>query len=493
MSRDDAQSFAPLGARGKLFTMGISLLAINLTVAPACRAQTTSPSTQPASASSTIQTVREATKAGMIAYKLTVPEELQRLLGAPQSETQNKDGEVQTLVQHYPGVKAVFMKPQDNALPFVLTHLTAGWREVDIGRNRVIVLRNEGDLGKFDSFWGLANASLVKLDLRQHRARLDQLPFDSRTVWPPADRLPEGFDPLKLLEDGKNPGLGLRGLHRQGIDGKGIHIAIIDQPLLLKHQEYKDRIKSYEPIGVGAVPPQMHGPPVVSIAVGKTCGVAPGAVVHYYAVPTWSWWNLHCKPYAQVLDKIVEKNKQSDPADRVRVVCISLGMFSEWPDYRLWKEAVERAAAEGILVVSCDPAFLKYGTANRIAGKDAEDPSGWQIGRYWSPGTVLLVPAGERTTASHVGADMYTYWRHGGMSWAAPYLAGLAALAFQVAPEIEPATIVELWRKTAGGKASKPAVVNPVRFIEAVRAGRIQRSGSPGQQSQSEEPSGVGR
>ena len=57
MSRDDAQSFAPPGARGKLFAVGIGLLAIHLAVAPAGRAQTTSPATRPTSAPSAIQAV----------------------------------------------------------------------------------------------------------------------------------------------------------------------------------------------------------------------------------------------------------------------------------------------------------------------------------------------------------------------------------------------------------------------------------------------------
>ena len=81
----------------------------------------------------------------------------------------------------------------------------------------------------------------------------------------------------------------------------------------------------------------------------------------------------------------------------------------------------------------------------------------------------LCVPAGNRTTASHEGRDVYTYWVEGGMSWAVPYLAGLAALAFQIDPETPPAQIVELWTATATRTSAGP-VVNPPKFIEAVRA-----------------------
>ena len=51
---------------------------------------------------------------------------------------------------------------------------------------------------------------------------LKRLNFDTTTVWPASDKLPSGFDPQKLLREGRNPGLGLHDLHEKGIDGKGI-------------------------------------------------------------------------------------------------------------------------------------------------------------------------------------------------------------------------------------------------------------------------------
>jgi hypothetical protein len=56
---------------------------------------------------------------------------------------------------------------------------------------------------------------LAKLDLRGHLARLKELDFDSLTEWPGPDKLPAGFDPGRLLEVGKDPGLGVRRLHAQ--------------------------------------------------------------------------------------------------------------------------------------------------------------------------------------------------------------------------------------------------------------------------------------
>jgi subtilisin family serine protease len=96
----------------------------------------------------------------------------------------------------------------------------------------------------------------------------DDLTFDTDTKWPKV--LPKGFDPEKILEFNKNPGLGIRALHKKGITGKGVSIAIIDQGLLLEHEQYKNNIKLYERIHCGDDVAQMHGPAVASIAAGMT-------------------------------------------------------------------------------------------------------------------------------------------------------------------------------------------------------------------------------
>jgi len=57
----------------------------------------------------------------------------------------------------------------------------------------------------------------------------------------------------------------------------------------------------------------------------------------------------------------------------------------------------------------------------------------------------------------------------GGMSWAAPYLAGLAAMALQLDGAINPDTIVELPLNTST-KTKVGPVVNPGGFIEAVKS-----------------------
>lgn len=422
-----------------------------------------------------VDKVKSAVKEGELIFRLTSPDDVKTLLGAPEKEHTEKEGSV--LLLDYTGVQAAFVRFGENG-PKALAQITVDGRQLDIGRDKPIALRRTSDLTKLDTFFGVAGMSLMKLDLTEQSKRLNELPFDNQTKWPTVEKLPKGFDPAALLEDGKNPGLGVRKLHEQGIDGRGVHIAIIDQPLLRDHREYKDRIVEYTEIEVEGAPLEMHGPPVTSIAVGKTCGTAPRASVHYYAVPTWKWWNEHCKPYAATLERIIERNKAFAATEKVRVVSLSLGAMSEWSDRELWDKAVRRAADEGMLVVTCDPAYYRIATLKRKPGLDADSSTNYVNQFGWGSKDVLGVPAGNRTTASHTGPDDYMFWRQGGMSWTVPYLAGVAAMAFQLDPGLNPQVIPDLWMKTAN-KTSAGEVVNPNGFIEAVRAAKTAReSGS---------------
>src|SRR3954454_19924350 len=79
----------------------------------------------------------------------------------------------------------------------------------------------------------LRSCDLSTLNIVDRREDLLHADFDSRTGWP--TRLPEGFGAARVMDLGKNPGLGLRALHARGITGAGVGIGIIDQALLVQH------------------------------------------------------------------------------------------------------------------------------------------------------------------------------------------------------------------------------------------------------------------
>ena len=114
----------------------------------------------------------------------------------------------------------------------------------------------------------LRSCDLSALDVRDRLSDLVQATFDSKTVWPA--QLPPGFDVARITELGTNPGLGLRAVHRRGITGKGVGLAIIDMTLLVDHVEYKDQLRLYEEIHLRkGSPAGMHGPAVASIEINQ--------------------------------------------------------------------------------------------------------------------------------------------------------------------------------------------------------------------------------
>jgi hypothetical protein len=290
--------------------------------------------------------------------------------------------------------------------------------------------------------------------------RIDDLfyaDFDSKTRWP--RKLPAGFDPMHVMELGKNPGLGIRGLHQQGITGKGIGIAIIDQGLLVDHIEYKDRLRLYEEIHCGNDHAQMHGPAVASIAAGKTVGVAPGADLYYIAethgVFRSDGFDWDFSYLARSIDRILEVNKWLSAHRKIRVISISVGWGPQQKGYAEITAAVERAKHEGIFVVSSSLSAtyqgkLKFQGLGREPLSDpnryeSQRPGLWWVNQFYAENPEaaatsenLLVPMDSRCTASPTGAEDYVFYREGGWSWAVPYIAGLYALSCQVKPEITP-------------------------------------------------------
>ena len=412
--------------------------------------------------------IRQAVTEGKIYYKLTTAEEIKALLGKPLREKENDEGDKIWLDMGYAGINAWFKKGKGDT-SFKLLSLFIAGKKLDIGGTlqgqRQVIVRNIDDFHKIE----LRNVNLKNLDLSGEGDYLKGASFDSLTQWPDPEKLPAGFAPKKLLEDGKNPGLGIRSLHEQGIDGEGVGIAILDQPLLLGHEEYTSRLIHYDATKASWLSPQMHGSPIMGIAAGKTCGVAPGAVVFYYAAPT----TLHHQLQAGWIDEIIKYNGTAGDSGQIRVISISASPEGASNNDDFLK-AYKKAKEAGILVVTCSIEFMRYGTLKLIEGQDPDKPESYTPASYDRSDSVLRIPIANKTIATHQGNSVYKYEREGGRSWAAPYIAGLAALAFQVNPDVQPDTIIEQLVKTATHTQVGP-VVNPLGFVEAIKK-KMQKS-----------------
>lgn len=285
---------------------------------------------------------------------------------------------------------------------------------------------------------------------------------------------------VQTMENGKNPGLGIRGIHDEGITGKGVKVAIIDQNLLLNHPEFSGKITAYydtgceQEEGVGS----MHAPAVTSLLVGNTIGVAPDAEVYFAAAPSWK---NDSEFYAKGLYWLIEENKKLPDNGKIRVVSVSAAPSGEGSLFttntNMWEEAVLAAQNEGILVLDCRddkktgifaPAFYNPASPDDVSLCSGGFPAtprpvpAWQIG----------VPASYRTVAEEYmeGSPSYQYTGQGGSSWATPYAAGVLALGWQINPNLENEQIIQILFDTCLIIQDGSRIINPAAFIDAVEA-----------------------
>lgn len=333
----------------------------------------------------------------------------------------------------------------------------------------------------------LRGRDISGLDLTGRAADLMYAEFDSETKFPKV--MPEGFDPVKILETGKNPGFGLRALHAKGLTGKGVAIGIIDQPLLSTHKEYAAALKSYEEIHVFGKnrPASMHGPAVASLAVGKTCGVAPDAELYYIATDFYdSAQALDFKYLAAAVDRLADISAALPKEKKIRVISISRGFGIDEKGAKELLASIYRAGKNGIMVLTTSPEVYYDFDFMGLGKHPAADPDNsrsygpglfWQKNFFrsknWIMGKQLLAPMDSRTTASPTGDGDYVFYPNGGLSWTVPYIAGLYALACQADPQITPEAFFSKAMRTStvnkiekdGTKYELPGLVNPAALL----------------------------
>ena len=337
----------------------------------------------------------------------------------------------------------------------------------------------------------------------------------------------------EYTEKMKDPGLGIRALHEQGFTGKGVKMAIIDQPLG-EHQEYSSNIAEHNDVNateVGWTKASMHGAAVTSIAVGETTGVAPDASVNYYSAVNLStdpkdieFYRANFlreiennkddigyveflqnelnninpefgvssnQPYVDAINQILDKNEKLPENERVSVVSISWGFDKFAPGYEELQEALARAKEQGVFIVSTaleeHYGFSTCG-ANRNPQTDPNDPKSYEAGAFWKDyaksnpqskeynDNYLLVPMDHRTVADFTDGNSYRYeGNDGGMSWSTPWLAGTYVLAKQANPNITPE---EFWKvaletsdecRNNDDNAYVGRMINPQKIIETIR------------------------
>ncbi|WP_406242560.1 S8 family serine peptidase [Tissierella carlieri] len=335
--------------------------------------------------------------------------------------------------------------------------------------------RNRYDLRSYDA----SDMDLTRIELRNFI-------FDSQTIWP--EKLPVNFDVETIIKYGKQPGLGIGYLHKENITGKGVNVGIIDGRLLVDHEEFKDNIVVYEEIFDMDSPAHYHGTPITSILCGENVGVAPEANIYYIAYleedTDYEEGYVHL---ANAIERMVEINKALPEDNKIKVLSISSGWDPESKNAEAIYNAIEKAEAGNIFVVTArlyETHKLFFNGVNREPMSGPEKIESYYL-KYYVEGDgtaedILLTPMDARWLASPTGKDEYVMYSNGAWSMVIPYISGLYTLACEVDPDMTPEKFWDMAISTGdsldedkrddASKEKNMKIVNPVKLISEVKS-----------------------
>lgn len=332
---------------------------------------------------------------------------------------------------------------------------------------------------KFKPYDDVRGKDLSALNLKGQSELLFTLTFDTYTKWPDKDKMPKDFDPYKLMEQGKKPGLNIEKLQKDGYTGKGVTIAYIDQHLLLNHEAYKNvKLHNYEIQDNLQIMPSMHGPAVLSLLAGSDEGIVPDAEVYFWGHNGMEDDNEY---EAKAFKKIVELNKTLPKNKKIKIVGMSHGadesLNKEYAKHL--KDAEDAARKNGIIVVDVSCGMATCGVKGF---KDRDDYKNYEISNWenqWNTNTFegkLLVPADFRTTAAGYKGDPkhYIYWGNGGFSWGVPYITGVITMGLQINPDLTEEEAFKYLHQSAD-KYLNGDLINPEGFINMVKQNCAQK------------------
>lgn len=368
---------------------------------------------------------------------------------------------------------------------YVIKEKPADWESTKLESIEQLTAQNSENIGLDLRFTDLSALDLRKTDLTNAT-------FDSKTIWP--NSMPDTFDIEKAFAYGKDPGLGIRELHEKGITGKGVNVAIIDQALLLDHQEYKGKIMLYEQLHTYDTAASMHGPAVTSILAGNSVGVAPDVKIYYINTTLMDYHadtkktTLNLAYMAQAIERILEVNASLPANQKIRVISISRGFSKdENPDVY---QAVEKAKQAGIFVVTTSTAQnydIEVFGAGRSYDSDPGKSTSYKLPNFlnekrnkamFETTKVLFAPMDNRTIAGPLSNHDYAHYALGGFSWSTPWVAGMYALCLQVDPDLTGDQFLEAAYDTGDkmklsqidveAEAGRSIIINPKKLIEKV-------------------------
>ncbi len=310
----------------------------------------------------------------------------------------------------------------------------------------------------------VSHADLSKLDV-------SKATFDEWTIWPKDEnRMPKNFNPQEFLEKRKNPGLGIRELHKMGIDGRGRNIAIVSAALLRPHLEYRESLVDYVDLSTETDRSPNFGW-AAAIVAGKTCGVAPKAKVYCYRVDS-KYKNLeNCNlQQTEAVKQICSLHKKllSEGKNGIDVILIP---YISPSDDGLQK-AIYDATQLGIFVNDIARNAARERAIECTMYGDVENPDDYRLSERTNHNALsdkevlCMVGFGQTVPCEYtIGSYLFNTTSDTLKCWQS----GLFLLCRSVKPDLTPEEFWRIGLETGDLREGIGTIVNPRRLIATLR------------------------
>lgn len=231
-------------------------------------------------------------------------------------------------------------------------------------------------------------------------------------------------------------------VHRSGLNGENINIAVIDNGFTNIPTEIEGKIKNYYE-SYGYRGDHFHGEIVLSYLVGKNIGVVQNANVSFYDVNPDYFENhpelVNGDPKALygklIYDRLLEIYNKNLNGENIQIVNISSGYAKSANMESEFAFIKDKLKETGCYVIDSDE-FSKYFTSvNTDLNNNTYYFSDWQKDNIDFHSSKIMVPSSEMVPLWGSNND-YMYHGNTSFSWSIPKVTGMFALALQVNPKL---------------------------------------------------------
>ncbi|MBC6457974.1 type VII secretion-associated serine protease mycosin [Actinomadura sp. HBU206391] len=255
--------------------------------------------------------------------------------------------------------------------------------------------------------------------------------------------------------------------------GGGVTVAVVDSGVDASHPQLRGRVRTYDVTKTGPQDCLGHGTRVAGIIAARDMrkenvafiGVAPQAKLISVKMAVSSSGDNDPRWVADAI------RRSADLGAKV------INVSSQTPNYPFLKAAVEYAQGKDALIVAA-AGNLKDAKQTAQQAYPASYPGVMAVGGINPNGSLADFSNSEtHVTITAPGKDIISTWPNGayfnesGTSWAAPYVAGTAALVRSYHPKLTAAQVKDRIERTADGgtvKGTGAGLVNPLRAVTAV-------------------------